>query len=232
MENTKELNKSKLGTKQYWDDFYSLERSNFEKNPNDTGECWFDDNDAEYKMVEFLKEYDGEYLIDEAKSSVIDLGTGNGHLLFELFENEFGGKLTGVDYSQESINFAKDIAKSKDIPTSSLTFHQADIFQDDWNPGKFDIVLDKGTLDAIALSGLKVGPDKNKSIVDIYSNVIDKLLPTNGVFLITSCNFTENELAEIVETDSIKLWEKLNYPVFEFGGVKGSPICTLAFVKQ
>lgn len=228
MEDTTRLNVSKLGTKKYWDDFYALERENFSKNPEDTGECWFDDNGAEERMVEFLVENVGELRISK-QSKMIDLGTGNGHLLFELCENDFDGPMVGVDYSEESVQFASHISKAKGYD-SNTSFMAADIFDSSWRPGKFDIVLDKGTLDAIALSGKQFANDK--TVIDVYSTVIDKLLETGGVFLITSCNFTEQELINIVQTDTLKVWKKINYPVYEFGGVKGTTICSVAFVKQ
>lgn len=228
MEDTTRLNVSKLGTKKYWDDFYALERENFSKNPEDTGECWFDDNGAEERMVEFLVENIGELRISK-QSKMIDLGTGNGHLLFELCENDFDGPMVGVDYSEESVQFASHISKAKGYD-SNTSFMAADIFDSSWRPGKFDIVLDKGTLDAIALSGKQFANDK--TVIDVYSTVIDKLLETGGVFLITSCNFTEQELINIVQTDTLKVWKKINYPVYEFGGVKGTTICSVAFVKQ
>lgn len=229
MQDTTNLNTSKLGTKQYWDDFYSLERRNFKSNPEDTGECWFNDNDAESKMIDFLSDNLGQYLVNE-KSSIIDLGTGNGHLLFELNEHGFNGNMLGVDYSEESISFAKEIARAKDC-SKTITFEQADIFKEGWNPGHFDIVLDKGTLDAIALSGLKV-EDGSQSIVHVYNKVIEKLLKPKGVFLITSCNFTEQELIKIIESHNLKFWKTIDYPTFEFGGVKGTTVCSVAFVKE
>ncbi|CCD22404.1 Efm4p NDAI_0A02460 [Naumovozyma dairenensis CBS 421] len=228
MEDTTKLNTSKLGTKEYWDNFYNLERKNFEENSEDTGECWFDDSDAERKMVAFLTEHIGEYKIQN-DASMLDLGTGNGHLLFELYENEFNGPMLGVDYSEQSVAFAREIAKSKDIE-STIKFSQADIFENGWNPGKFDIVLDKGTLDAIALSGIKLEDDK--TVVDVYGSIVENLLEKDSIFLITSCNFTQEELIKTVETDKLKCWETIKYPVFQFGGVKGSSICSVAFVKQ
>lgn len=228
MEDTTRLNVSKLGTKKYWDDFYALERENFSKNPEDTGECWFDDNGAEERMVEFLVDNDGELRIS-TQSKMIDLGTGNGHLLFELCENDFDGPMVGVDYSEESVQFASHISKAKGYDTNTK-FMAADIFDSSWSPGKFDIVLDKGTLDAIALSGKKFANDK--TVIDVYSTVIEKLLESGGIFLITSCNFTEQELINIVQTDRLKVWKRINYPVYEFGGVKGTTICSVAFVKQ
>lgn len=227
MEDTTKLNTSKLGTKEYWDDFYALERQNFEKNPEDTGECWFNDNDAEEKMVEFLMDACGMHNISQ-ECTMIDLGTGNGHLLFALTEEGFHGQMLGVDYSEQSVKFANEIVANKELG-EHLRFAQADIFDNNWNPGKFNVVLDKGTLDAIALSGLKF--DDDKTIVDVYSKCVERLMEPGSVFLITSCNFTQEELIKIIETDSLKMWECVNYPVFEFGGVKGTTICTVAFVK-
>ena len=226
MEDTTKLNKSKLGTKQYWDDFYSVERKNFEENPEDTGECWFDDNGAEDRMIDFIVENLTKF--NNKESSVIDLGTGNGHLLFELAENDFEAQMLGVDYSVESVRFAADIAKEKEY---DVKFAQADIFDSKWNPGQFDIVLDKGTLDAIALSGLTVG-ENNQPVVEVYSTVIGKILKSNGIFLITSCNFTQEELIKIITKGELEVWETIKYPVFEFGGVKGSTICSVAFIKK
>ena len=226
-EDTTKLNTSKLGTKEYWDQFYALERKNFKENPEDTGECWFDDSNAEERMVDFLAENVGEYLVSRT-SSMIDLGTGNGHLLFELDEQGFSGSMLGVDYSSESVQFAKDVVKEKGI-RDTIRFEQADIFDNAWNPGEFDVVLDKGTLDAIALSGITID---GRPITKNYSAVVEKLLKKKGVFLITSCNFTQEELIGIIETENLKVWRTVKYPVFEFGGKRGSTICTVAFVKS
>ncbi|CDO93080.1 unnamed protein product [Kluyveromyces dobzhanskii CBS 2104] len=228
MEDTTKLNTSKLGTKEYWDNFYSVEKQNFEENSEDTGECWFADSDAEEKMVEFLLDNLGEYKIQD-NCSMIDLGTGNGHLLFSLLEEGFKGALLGVDYSEKSVEFATEILDNKYSESENVKFVAADIFSEQWTPGEFDVVLDKGTLDAIALSGITF--QDNKTVVDVYPKVIEKILGQNGVLLITSCNFTEDELIKIIETDSLKKWKSINYPVFEFGGMKGATICSVAFVK-
>ncbi|OAA58382.1 sister chromatid cohesion and DNA repair protein [Niveomyces insectorum RCEF 264] len=45
---------SELGTKEYWDRLYATELANHTSNPDDTGTVWFDDADAEAKMVQFL----------------------------------------------------------------------------------------------------------------------------------------------------------------------------------
>lgn len=209
-----------------WDNFYALEKDNFESNPDDTGECWFSDSNAEEKMVEFLFDNLNEYAIHD-QSSMVDIGTGNGHLLFTLREEGFKGQLLGIDYSEKSVEFARSIAEENDV---DVEFEVVDIFSESWDPKVVDVVLDKGTLDAIALSGLQYN---GKPVVEIYPHAIDKLMTKGSVFLITSCNFTEKELESIIlQNKSLKLWKKVDYPSFQFGGVKGSTICTLAFVKQ
>ena len=81
MQGTADLSTSKLGTKKYWDELYALELENFRRNPQDTGDCWFSDSDAEQKMIDFLVDNIGAYRISE-NASVVDLGIGNGHMLF------------------------------------------------------------------------------------------------------------------------------------------------------
>ena len=228
MQGTADLSTSKLGTKKYWDELYALELENFRRNPQDTGDCWFSDSDAEQKMIDFLVDNIGAYRISE-NASVVDLGTGNGHMLFELHQTEFQGKLVGIDYSEESVKLASNIAEATGVD-NFISFQQADIFSGDWKPGKYDIVLDKGTLDAISLSGMKI--NGKLDVVDVYAGVVEKILEKDGIFLITSCNFTQDELVKIIETDNLKMWKTIKYPVFQFGGVQGATICSVAFVKQ
>ncbi|EHN01916.1 YIL064W-like protein [Saccharomyces cerevisiae x Saccharomyces kudriavzevii VIN7] len=178
MQDTADLSTSKLGTKKYWDELYALELENFRRNPQDTGDCWFSDSDAEQKMIDFLVDNIGAYRITE-DASVVDLGTGNGHLLFELHETEFQGKLVGIDYSEESVKLATNIAEATGVE-DFISFQQADIFNSGWNPGKFDVVLDKGTLDAISLSGIKI--NGKLDVVDVYAGVVEKILKKDSIF--------------------------------------------------
>lgn len=219
-EDTSKLNNSKLGTKEYWDEFYAIEQNNFDHNPQDTGECWFSDCDAEEKMITFLFDNVGEKAIKE-DCTMVDIGTGNGHLLFSLRDEGFKGLMKGIDYSENSINFAKSICEEQEY--SDFEFETVDIFNKEWNPSTADVILDKGTLDAIALC-------EDKSLIESYSNVIQKLLHKDSILLITSCNFTENELIQLLTKDgNLKIFKKIIYPSFEFGGIKGQTICSIAF---
>ncbi|CDK28070.1 unnamed protein product [Kuraishia capsulata CBS 1993] len=220
-----------------WDDFYAKEKSNFESNPEDTGECWFDDSDAEAKMIQFLSDKIGELEAISDSSRICDLGTGNGHLLFELRNEGFEGPLVGVDYSERSVEFATKVATAEDF--ENVTFSQCDILSPDHpffeeiraSSGEFDILLDKGTLDAIALSeDLYENNTKRGHLV--YPKCVAPLLKKGGIALITSCNFTTEELISIMTTDGLyEVWDKVNYPTFQFGGIQGSTVCTIAFLK-
>ncbi|OUM51952.1 hypothetical protein BVG19_g1097 [[Candida] boidinii] len=235
-EDTSKLNHSKLGTKEYWDDFYKLEHSNFEKNTEDTGECWFSDSDAEEKIISFLFDNLNELPTIHEQAEICDLGTGNGHLLFQIREEGFKGKFVGIDYSETSVEFAREIADANDV--DNIEFSTSDILieNDEFitnNKEKFDIVLDKGTLDAIALSSTKYGENNDLIGADVYPLNVKNLVKKGGILLITSCNFTEEELKKIIlKEESLKFWKKVDYPVFEFGGVKGQTICSIAFLKQ
>lgn len=222
------LQPSRLGTKQYWDDFYKMESRNFTENPEDTGECWFDDSNAEDKMC--------QYIIEElqlAEHRVCDLGTGNGHLLFQLHEEGLRGELVGVDYSETSVAFAQQIAQDKNLDVS---FAQSDLLLENdpfiaSHAAHFNLVLDKGTLDAIALNDTKYA--NGKLGIEVYPTNVAKLVAKEGILLITSCNFTEEELVSLITKEGFfEKCGRINYPVFEFGGNKGSTICSVAFIRK
>ncbi|KAK9475974.1 methyltransferase domain-containing protein [Lipomyces japonicus] len=237
------LNSSKLGTKEYWDKFYQLEQQNFAENSDDEGEIWFDDADAEDKIIDFLIENTSsddstnELPLSLKSTSVIDLGTGNGHLVFRVrSEVGFRARLKGVDYVQSSVDFARQILNKKIIdgdvedPDSNIEFEQLDFLnlpENSENQG-WDLVLDKGTLDAIALNIELIR--NGKSGVQLYPEAIrDKIVKLGGIVFITSCNFTEDELRKIMDIDGFEVWKTVKYPVFEFGGVKGQSISSIAF---
>lgn len=223
-----------------WDEFYSRERSNFSENPEDTGECWFSDSNAQSVMVRFLEDLATEQpdLLDTEESTFIDLGTGNGQLLLGVRAAGFEGQLTGIDYSEPAVEFAskvveKECEDDEDDDFENYQFLHADfLVSNEWNKENqtWDVVLDKGTLDAIALADVKYG---SKTGVQIYSSRALELMKAEGILLITSCNFTEEELIKIIENDGdLVVFDKVQYPTFQFGGVKGQTVCTVAFKRK
>ena len=208
---------SKLGTKEYWDEFYQEELNNYMDNNNDHGEVWFGISSAA-KMVNWII----TFINDPSQQPLlrfIEIGCGNGHLLNSLYDKGFRN-LIGIDYSEHAIDLAQSIAsqlqqdiefKALDLFNNSKTYHQL-----------FDFVLDKGTFDAISLS------KGNKESIRSYRDAVAGLLSTNGVFLLTSCNWTQEELLDLFGA-SFDCIDRIQHPVFSFGGVQGQAITTLAF---
>lgn len=197
-------------------------------------------------MIQFIiDKLNDEELPEEISSqSVIrflDLGTGNGHLLFQLLEDineEYEGDKTfeyiGIDYSPDSVEFAKGVAERKHSELK-VNFDQVDLLQVNclFLQNKFDILLDKGTLDAIALNQDPLADFNGKIGMDVYASQVEKMMVKGSILLITSCNFTKDELIKIITKDTkLEVWDEINYPSFQFGGVKGSTVVSIAFVRN
>lgn len=237
------LDPSELGTKSYWDAAYSTERQNFAANAADEGTIWFSDAGAEERMLSFL-----DHLADEARlqkdddaraeeagaTRFLDLGTGNGHLLFALRDEAWMGDMVGVDYSPQSITLATSIRDAKQPPHSysDIAFHEWDILTQApgaWLAAGFDVVLDKGTFDAICLS--QDTDAQGRRICEGYREKVEPLVKKGGRFLITSCNWTEAELRGWFGGGALVYEGKVKYPSFTFGGQTGSSVVTLCFKR-
>ncbi|EOR00435.1 N-lysine methyltransferase see1 [Wallemia ichthyophaga EXF-994] len=184
MAQVEDLPSSRLGTKEHWDDVYEREVNNFEE-IGEEGEIWFGEDSVE-KMVDWALD---NATPEESGPSVLDMGTGNGHLLFELVSNGYDGQyLKGVDYSPASIKLSYNIAKSRGKDCEAVSFDVLDVLdQQQINRlGEWDIVMDKGTFDAICLS---TGSNRL-----LYAKHAADLVRKGGKLLITSCNFTEEEI--------------------------------------
>ncbi|KAF8632234.1 hypothetical protein AX15_001986 [Amanita polypyramis BW_CC] len=218
-----ELQPSKLGTKEHWDNVYEEELANF-GDIGDEGEVWFGIESVE-KMVEWTQ----ANVPHLSHPSVLEVGSGNGTLLFALAEAGYAPTtLTGVDYSSDAVKLAKAISVKKGI--EGITFMEADFLKDNAlrTANAWDLILDKGTYDAIAL-----GPkDENaRSPATRYPPQLTKLLKPGAYFLITSCNFTEEELISDFATAETGLLyhSRIQHAVFTFGGRSGSACASVAF---
>lgn len=229
--NLVEYEPSELGTKEYWESLYDRENKNFQEN-GDIGEIWFGEDSVE-KMVDWVLKNSSN-----SSTTILDIGCGNGHLLLELASNYFTN-LIGIDYSPNAIRLAKDIAKNRNLD-DIISYHVIDLINSSttgndefWLNGtrKFDIILDKGTFDAIALSPYENRDEKGNHPRDIYPSKVHSLLDQNGYFLLTSCNFTNEELINKFN-DEFEYFDHIKYPTFTFGGVKGQIISTVAFKSK
>ncbi|KDE07726.1 hypothetical protein MVLG_02000 [Microbotryum lychnidis-dioicae p1A1 Lamole] len=224
------LHPSKLGTKQHWDEVYEREVKMF-KEIGDQGEVWFGE-DAADKMVEWVQEH-----VPQTDANLLDLGTGNGQLLFRLSEEGYTS-LTGIDYSLSSIELAESILSSTtQHPKPSINFFVSDILSPDPDPRltqkRWKVLLDKGTYDAICLSD-QVDPKEGVRIGELYPKAVAGWLDEEAYLLITSCNWTRAELekAFITPQTGLIFHSLVPRPSFSFGGSTGSSITTIAFQKK
>ena len=80
----------------------------------------------------------------------------------------------------------------------------------------FHICIDKGTFDAISLN-----PDNTIEKRKQYVESLSRVLKVKGFFLITSCNWTKEELLD-ESGEGCELSEELPTPKFSFGSQSGN----------
>ncbi|PWY73835.1 hypothetical protein BO94DRAFT_538884 [Aspergillus sclerotioniger CBS 115572] len=195
------------------------------------------------------------YLSDsEEDGSGSEDGNGDGE------KGEEGGSGGGKD---TNIRFEEwDILHHGDVITTT-TDGQGEKEKEkklDWFPydkGGFDIVLDKGTFDAVSLSDEVVvegeGEDKDmaasgrkiqRRVCERYPGIVRGLVRKGGFVVVTSCNWTEEELVNWFtssstctsgggggEGDRLVVWGRVEYPRFRFGGREGQGVCTVCFQR-
>ncbi|KAJ0167616.1 Protein-lysine N-methyltransferase EFM4 [Colletotrichum tanaceti] len=274
--NPAHLEPSKLGTKEYWSTLYTTELTNNASNPDDRGTVWFDDSDAESKLLTYLEDLTESASFDhslrQSDASFLDLGCGNGSLLFALRDEGWAGRALGIDYAPQSVELASRIAaqrqrsappprdhdenedmadagvegeeKEEEEEAKEPEFREWDVLNGPWETvlngaqtQGWDVVLDKGTFDAICLSDEKDAAGRR--ICEGYRGRALRLVRPGGLLLITSCNWTEQELrvwfegpAHEGDAGRFVAVGKVDYPSFTFGGAKGQTISSLCFQRQ
>jgi len=232
-----------------WEHIYVRELQNHHDDGDDEGTIWFSESNAEetvmtqlHKLAErgFIRQTDEG---DLKASRFLDLGTGNGHMLFCMREAEddeepWRGNMVGVDYSEASIQLARNIAAQKQAhdpeAPGSYKWECWDLLTSppgDWLEDGFDVVLDKGTFDAISLMGSQ-NPDQHPC--GVYRQKVTPLVRPRGFLVITSCNWTKAELENwLAPADSeLTFFDEARYPTFTFGGRTGQSIVTVVFRRK
>ena len=214
-----QLPPSKLGTKTYWEDAYDLELSNFVCD-GDEGDVWFGEGITR-KMVNWI---DKNVSRDEP---ILDLGTGNGITLIHLHKKGFKS-LKGVDYSEKAVQLARLVSEKHQA--EEIAFEQLDILSNEVPENQeYSVILDKGTYDAICLN-------PQQPLIECktkYQSFIIKNLRSGGYFLITSCNWTREELMnQFVSDEDAKFLEfvdEIPTVSMTFGGKTGNNVTSLIF---
>ena len=114
----------------------------------------------------------------------------------------------------------------------------------------FDVVLDKGTFDAVCLSGEMSGGgggggdddgdrERKRRVCEEYPARVARLVrPDTGRLVVTSCCWTEAELRRWFEDGEggdggtgLKACDRIEYPSFVFGGRKGTCLACVVFYR-
>lgn len=230
-------------------------------------------------MVQFLAELDDEGNLNARTILDLGCGNGSllRAVREEIFadgapDGEEGTelRLLGVDYSEASISLAQSVVGEKggedgddeeeeeeeeeEVPITFAVWDMlqgsaSDLVQEGQEGACWDLILDKGTFDAISLGNTATQGDgaaqNNGPSVEVqYRTQVLNLLKPGGRFLITSCNWTETELCAWMEDEEEReraaqnggAWlvkaGRVAYPSFQFGGVQGQTVCTVCFEKR
>lgn len=212
-------------------------------------------------MSRYLETLSDEGVLDLSESTFLDLGTGNGSMLFALRDEDWQGEMLGVDYSEPSIELARRVETARqeedEAAAPAIRFETWDLlggeYRDEIWPNSsttsreeaasmqretarraWDVVLDKGTFDAISLSAET--DDQGRRIVEGYRERVKPLLArSTGLLVVTSCNWTEDELAKWFvkqgeEADGgFSIRGRVKYSSYKFGGHEGQTISTVCF---
>jgi len=169
------------------------------------------------KMVDWIVDHYPISTNPTESPSILEIGCGNGTLLFAVQEAGYNPKrIHGIDYSENAISLAKSIASKKeteDAASIQFTVHDfltEDLQREGEDSSGWDLVLDKGTFDAISL-GKK--DENGQAPHRQYPQRLSTLIRPGGRFLITceteasihslcsegflACNFTEDELRSV-----------------------------------
>ncbi|KAK0144019.1 EEF1A lysine methyltransferase 2 [Merluccius polli] len=200
---------SKLGTKQHWDETYQTELEIF-RDIGDVGDIWF----GEQSMSRVIRWMEKAKIPQNA--SILDIGTGNGVFLLELAKEGYTN-ITGIDYSAASVALAKDILQAEDL--NNISVKEVDFLSCSTELKDFDVCVDKGTFDAISLN-----PEHTNEVRTRYVQALSDVLKEGGYFVITSCNWTKEQLLQRFSS-GFELVQQLPTPSIQFGGKTGNNEC-------
>ena len=207
---------SKLGTKQYWNESYKQEIEQFKNNENEVGDIWFGKN-LQNKLVNYIRSH-----FPDKNTKILDVGCGNGVFLYKLAKNDYNN-LYGIDYSPDSIEFAKMIIDSKEKKYGKK--YKINLYCEDINTKNkiinetFDVIHDKGSFDAFMMN--------NNNTLETYHNYIKSYSKNGTTFIITSCNNTREELKNKFPLDKgFQYVDEIKNKTFVFGGQEGQQQAT------
>jgi SAM-dependent methyltransferase len=139
---------------------------------------------------------------DRSQARVLIAGCGNSLLPFDMIRDGWTGGLVGIDFASNAIhqmqtrllnsNLVSDVATERSKqPKEILDFICADLTQPlhGYDLGSFDLILVKGTFDAILCSD-----SSRANAMSFIRNCVQLLSPNHGVLLIITTGNPDNRL--------------------------------------
>ena len=149
---------SQYGRPEYWEERYTRDPEPFD---------W-------YQRFSGVKDIICTYFTPESK--ILNVGAGNSRMSEEMFEEGYVN-ITNVDISHIVTKAMQEKYKEKG---PNFKYVQMDVRAMEFEDGAFDVVLDKGTIDAI-LCGESSTSNSSKMISEIH-----RVLSNNGVYIAVS----------------------------------------------
>jgi len=156
-----------------------------------------------------MVEWSLENIPPSSNALVLEIGSGNGTLLFGLIDAGYNPEnLSGIDYSVGAVALSTQIAQTRG--GSKVNFNECDFLKDDppipenlrlgSRTDVWDLVLDKGTYDAIALGQQD---DQGRSPCINYPGRAARLLKPGGYFLITCRSLSISRSTQLISKSFI-----------------------------
>lgn len=186
-----EPNDSKFGRQDYWNQFY-------EEQQEEGSFSWYSNWN---ELEPFCREILGEPYNDqkEEQRHVLVPGVGNDALLKDMYDSGYK-HITAFDYAAAGVECQKQLLGSR---LSNINLVVADARNLPFSNSSFDSVIDKGTLDAIYLSG---GNDKvlGQKHLNMAVSELARVLKPNGIVLSISAacvDAVQSSFQESINTD-------------------------------
>jgi SAM-dependent methyltransferase len=156
--------RSQFGTKEYWDEVY-LGRGDF---PAEEYSWYYGWEGYQNYVKEYVSNKDAQILIP---------GIGNDPILLDLLQNGYK-QLTATDYSEHAIERQVELISYQYSEDAAALRHMDARQMDESWTDRFDVILEKGALDAIYLSG-----DGN---LELSVKEFERILKPRGVLVSVS----------------------------------------------
>lgn len=152
--------------------------------------------------------------------------------------------MNGIDYSPNAVKLGEALFAEQS--SLSCVFAEVDFLNPSGSPWfatspKFDLLIDKGTFDAISL-GSSVDPNQDQTqdiprtkviegLASKFKQSLVLLFNPDSRFVITSCNWTKDELAQLFGPE-FEVDHQIDHPSFKFAGSIGQVVTTLVFRRS